>query len=69
MIQIRTQREIEDDAAADYERTYQESQDRMRVSTSQRFSSGDKFRVEDQKAIDREQRDGDESTRCSLPQI
>jgi hypothetical protein len=60
--QVKTQREIEDDAAADYERTYQESQDRMRVSTSQRFLNGDAPGFEDQKAMDRGQKAGDEST-------
>lgn len=63
MSQVKTQREIEDESAADYERTYQESQDRMGVSTSQRFLNGDEPELEDQKAIDGEQRAGAESTR------
>jgi hypothetical protein len=48
MSHIKTQREIEDDAAADYERAYQESQDRMSVSTSKVNSSGAEFGLEDQ---------------------
>ena len=47
MNQVKTQREIEEDAAVDYERTYQESQDRMRDSSPKVNSSGGEFRLEE----------------------